>query len=180
MRQPSEIRSWLNRDELAQWVQEAPTRDVYKKRLAIWLTHIGPFHAQQVATMLQVSKQAVWLWVGQYNKVGPDGLVRQGRGGRRWSVLSWSDEEALLASFKQKAVNGQVLTAKHMWPQIQKKCGREISLAYVYGLLRRHGWRKIGPRPRHIKAEVSKQEEFKKNFQKSFTKRSKEHPGKLR
>ena len=52
-------------------MQEAPNHEAYRRRLAIWLTHISSFYAHQVATMLHVSKQAVWWWVGQYNKEGP-------------------------------------------------------------------------------------------------------------
>lgn len=85
MRKPAQIKSWLTPEELLSWLKEAPTVEAYQKRLAVWLTYIGPFHAQEVAKMLGVSKQAVWLWLGQYNKHGPDALDRKGRGGRRWS-----------------------------------------------------------------------------------------------
>jgi transposase len=110
-----------------------------------------------------MSKQAVWLWVGQYNKNGPEGLGRQGRGGRRWSLLSWPQEEALLKSFEKRALRGEWITAKQMLPEICQVAGEEVSLAYVYRLLRRHQWRKLGPRPRHVKADSQAQEEFKKN-----------------
>jgi transposase len=80
MRNPSELAPWFSPEELLAWVQEAGDKAAYQKRLAIWLTHAGPFHAGEVARYLGVSKQAVWLWVGQYNKLGPDGLERPGRG----------------------------------------------------------------------------------------------------
>ena len=60
MRGPAQIKPWLSTQEMAIWVNDAPTKDAYRHRLAIWLTHIGPFHAQRVATLLQVSVQAVW------------------------------------------------------------------------------------------------------------------------
>src|SRR4030042_218001 len=94
MRGPAQIWSWISEEELLVWIREAADRETYQKRLAIWLTKIGPFHAHEVARMLGVSKQAVWLWVGQYNKEGPEGLVRQGRGGRRSFLLSVVREAA--------------------------------------------------------------------------------------
>jgi transposase len=163
MKPPAQIKPWLTVEELAVWVQEAPGREAYQKRLAIWLTQTGPFHAQQVADMLQVSKQAVWLWVGQYNKNGPEGIKRKGRGGRRWSYLSWAQEQALLSSLEERATRGEVLTAKQILPEVESTAGREVSLGYVYRLLHRHKWRKLGPRPRHVKADRNAQEEFKKN-----------------
>jgi len=112
MRRPAQIESWLTPEELLSWLKEAPTVEAYQKKLAVRLTYIGPFHAQEVATMLGVSKQAVWLWLRQYNKHGPLGLGRKGRGGRRWSLLSWEEEEALLHSLVNRAVGGQWLKLK--------------------------------------------------------------------
>ena len=163
MRRPAQIKAWLSTEELALWVQQAPDREAYRRRLAIWLTHIGPFHAHQVATMLQVSKQAVWLWIGQYNRDGPQGLQRKGRGGRRWSYLSWAQERRLLRTLEERAVQGEVLTAVQLLPEIQKAVGRKVSLGYVYKMLHRQGWRKLGPRPHHVRVDKEAQEEFKKN-----------------
>ncbi len=47
---PAQIKPHLSTEEMAVWVREAPTKETYKHRPAIWLTHIGPFHAHQVAT----------------------------------------------------------------------------------------------------------------------------------
>lgn len=163
MRRPAQIEPWLSPEEMAVWVREAPTKETYKRRLAIWLTRIGPFHAHQVATMLQVSIQAVWLWLKQYNKYGPQGIERKGRGGRRWGYLSLSEEQDLLRSFYTRAGKGEIITAKQIHQKISEAVGKEVSLDYVYRLLYRHGWRKIGPRPRHIKANPEVQEAFKKN-----------------
>lgn len=171
MRNPARIEPWLSADELLVWVREAPDRDAYQKRLAIWLTVIGPFHAHEIAQMLGASKQAVWLWVGQYNKHGPEGLGRSGRGGRRWSYLSREEEEELLAVFRDRAARGDMVTATAIWPEISKALGREVSLGYVYKLLHRHGWRKLGPRPRHVKSNREVQEAFKKNSPKPSKKR---------
>jgi len=170
MRGPARINPWLSEEEFLVWIREAASREAYQKRLAVWLTKIGPFHADEVSKMLGVSKQAVWLWVSQYNKDGPEGLVRRGRGGRRWSLLSWPQEETLLKSFEKRALGGEWITAKQMLPKICQTAGEEVSLAYVYRLLRRHQWRKLGPRPRHIKADPQAQEEFKKNSRSSSKK----------
>jgi transposase len=171
MRKPSAIQPHLSPEDLAQWVREAETRDEYQKRLTVWLTYIGPFHAQQVASMLQISVQAVWLWIGQYNASGPEGLGRKGRGGRRWSFLSWEDESKLMESFFERAGKGEIITVKQVYPEVCKALGKDVSMDYVYRLFHRHTWRKIGPRPRHIKANPLLQEEFKKNSPPSSKKR---------
>lgn len=162
MKPPAQIKGWLTSEELMYWVREAKSVDSHTKRLVIWLTYLG-FHANQVSDYLQISKQAVWLWVGQYNKLGPEGLSRRGRGGRRWFFISLSEEKAFLDSLLEGSARGEILTAKQILPELEKLLGRQISLSYVYKLLHRHNWRKLGPRPHHVKSDKKIQDDFKKN-----------------
>jgi transposase len=164
MRGPAQIKPWLSIEEMMVWVREAPTKESYRHRLSVWLTHIGPFHAQRVAELLAVSVPSVWHWVKEYNKHGPSGLEGPGSGGRRWGFLSWPEEQALLQSFYLRAGKGEIINAKKIHQNICEKLKKDISLDYVYRLLHRHGWRKIGPRPRHPKSNIENQEGFKKNF----------------
>lgn len=161
MKKPAHIKPWLDETDLGQWTREATTVAELRRRLSVWLTFLG-YAAAEVAYLLQVSKQAVWLWVGQYNRQGPKGLERVGRGGRRWGFLSLEREKELLGTLASQAQQGAVLTAKAVMPVLAQAAGRSVSLAYVYGVLHRHQWRKLGPRPRHVKASVVQQEAFKK------------------
>ena len=170
MSKSAQIKAWLSETDLGQWTREAKNAEELRHRLSVWLTFLG-HAAHQVAYWLQVSKQAVWLWVGQYNRRGPAGLERQGRGGRRWGFLSLAKEAELLRGWEDQAQKGQVLTAKQLWPLLSEAAGRAVSLAYVYRLMHRHRWRKLGPRPRHLKASVRKQEAFKKTSPPSGAKR---------
>jgi len=163
MKPPAKIKEWFTTEELMYWVREAKTVDSHSKRLAIWLTYLG-LHAKQVSDYLQISKQAVWLWVSQYNKLGPEGLSRKGRGGRRWFYISLSEEKAFLNSLYERSVRGEILTAKQILPELEKLLGKKVSLSYVYKLLHRHNWRKLGPRPHHVKSDKETQDDLKKNF----------------
>lgn len=161
---------WLSDIELLEWLRQAKDKQQYQRRVAIWLTHLRHFPAHQVANMLGVSTQAIWLWISQYNHHGPEGLKRQGRGGRRWEYMSIEQEQVLLTSLLQSAQKGQVLTARQIHGRVCKAVGKKVSLAYVYRLLHRHGWRKLGPRPRHLKADQNAQESFKKTSLRSSQK----------
>jgi transposase len=141
---PAQIHPWLNDEELAQWVREAPSQDAYKKRLAIWLTRRGPFHAHRVSDLLQVSKQAVWLWIKQYNQGGPESLDRKGRGGRRRAYLSLEEERALVERLQSQVSKGQAKKAKELLPEVLEAVGQNVSVAYVYRLMQRHE-RRRGP-----------------------------------
>jgi transposase len=138
MKMPAQIHPWLNDEELAKWVREAPSQDAYKKRLAIWLTRRGPFHAHRVSDLLQVSKQAVWLWIKQYNQGGPDSLDRKGRGGRRRAYLSLEEERALVERLQSQVAKGQAKKAKELLPEVLEAVGQNVSVAYVYRLMQRH------------------------------------------
>ena len=73
MRRSAQLQPWLSEEEMLVWLREAPDRSSYQRRLAVWLTWTKVLHAKAVAQMLRVSKQAVWLWVGQKKMGKKDG-----------------------------------------------------------------------------------------------------------
>ena len=163
MRKPSALSPWFTPAQLAAWVREAPDKGAYQRRLAIWLTQVGPLAAHRVAELLAVSTQAVWKWLGEYNALGPQGLERHGRGGRRWGFLTLDQERAFLAGQLSRAESGDLLTAPQLRPALSEAAGREVSLDYVYALLHRHQWRKLAPRPHHAQQDPALAETFKNN-----------------
>ncbi len=165
------VKTWLSEVELLEWTRQATTPAECRRRLAVWITTLHGWPAHEVARLLGVSKQAIWAWMGQYNRLGPEGLDREGRGGRRWAFLSWEQEERLLASMRAEALEGRVMTAKHVYARVCETAKREVSLGYVYRLMHRHDWRKLSPRPRHVQADPQAQAEFKKNSRKPSKKR---------
>lgn len=140
MRPPAKIKDWLTLEAMFQWVQTAPDQAAYRCRMAVWLTHTGRLHAAKVAHILGVSKQAVWLWIRQYNELGPAGLERCGRGGRRWGLMTHSQEAELLRPLIRLARLGRAPRAETVRQIVEEKLGRKVSKSYVYKLLRRHHW----------------------------------------
>ena len=97
MRKPSSLSPWFTVEQLVAWVKEAPDKTAYQRRLAIWLTHAGSYATHRVADLLAVSTQAVWKRVAESNSLGPSGLDRKRRGGRRWGLMTLEEECAFLA-----------------------------------------------------------------------------------
>lgn len=162
MRPAASIQPHLRDEELREWAHARVDQATYRRRLAIWMTHHARLHAATVADLLGVSRPSVWKWIGEYNRYGPAGLERQGRGGRRWAFLGWAEEEALLAAWHARAVQGEVMTVKQMLEEVRVHTGRMVSLAYMYRLLHRHGWRKVAPRHHHVKYDPAAQAAYKK------------------
>jgi transposase len=67
-----------------------------------------------------------------------------------------------LRPFFERAINGQIATGVEIKMKLEEHLGRKIHKTTVYRILKRHGWRKIAPRPVHVQAKPEKQEEFKK------------------
>ena len=140
MRPPATIKDWLSLDKMFQWVQTAPDEASYKCRMSIWLTHTGKMHAAKIAMILGVSKQAVWLWIQQYNEHGPPGLERHGRGGRRWGFLSPQEEKTLLTPLLRRKRSGHLIKASLVQQMVEAHLRQKVSKSYIYKLLNRHGW----------------------------------------
>jgi transposase len=138
MRPPATIKDWLSIEKMFQWVQDSPDQPSHKCRMSVWLTHTGRLHAEKVADILGVSKQAVWLWIKQYNEKGPVGLERLGRGGRRWGLLSPEEENKLLSPLIRQAQSGSPVPPGDVQHLVEAKLGQKVSKSYVYKLLKRH------------------------------------------
>ena len=138
MRPPAKIKPHLSIDKMFLWLRSAPDKASYKRRMAVWLTHTGNLHAPKVAQILGISPQAVAAWVRQYNKLGPDGLNRTGRGGRRHALMTPRREEEILAPFIKMAKSGRTPKTPKIKQALEKALNRKVSLPYIYRLLSRH------------------------------------------
>ena len=154
MRKPALIHPWLSEKGLEAWVRKARSCEEYQKRVAIWMTRTGPFPAHRVASLLVVSKQAVWLWVSQYNRQGPDGLQRRGRGGRRRAYLSLTQEAALLKRLQRRAERGEAPKAREVQEEVSKVIRKKVSISYIYRLFERIEWRKSRSKARHSRGSL--------------------------
>ncbi len=140
MRPPATIEPWMSAVKMERWAAEAPDENTGKRRLAVWLTHIKKLHAHEVSDHLGVSVQAVWLWIGQYNREGPAGLDRKGRGGRRKAFMTPRQEKKILRPFLHQIRASRPARAAVIKEAVEAKLGRKVSFPYIYSLMSRHGW----------------------------------------
>lgn len=162
MRPPPSPREWLKPSEFAAWVRTAVDTDTHQQRLAIALVVCERLHVPAVARMLFVSPRSVSRWLETYDADGPAALGVQPRGGRRDAHLTHAAEAALLATFHDRALRGEIVTATTLQHAIEQVVGHAVSTSYLWDLLHRHAWRKLAPRPHHPKADPARQARFKK------------------
>jgi transposase len=162
MMRKTTIRGHIEQDQILREMQGSQTRGQFQRWQAIYLVVKG-LRVEQVAEYVGVAKGTIHQWVFRYNHQGPESFSLQGRGGRRFGMMSIDEEAELLESIRAEAHRGEVVGAFWLREMVEKKLGHKVSKDYLYDLLHRHGWRKVVPLPRHPKADVEKQEEFKKN-----------------
>lgn len=133
---------------------------------AIRLLALG-WEAQDVAEAVGLTRSSVYRRKAEYLSEGESTLFTDGWGGRRNEVLSEAQEADLVAHFEAAAREGQMVTAAAMAAELAKRAGRPASLATLYRILARHGWRKVVPRPRHPEADPARQEAFKETSRSS-------------
>jgi transposase len=160
---PTKLTNHLDQDELRVRMKTSTDREQFQRWQSIFLTSKG-LSSEVVAEYVGCTKGTVHQWVYQYNHAGPDGFLLQGRGGRRFGLLTLDEESSLLEQVRTQAERGRILTAYAVKVHIEERTGKAVSKDYLYDILHRHGWRKVMPRPQHPKADREKQEEFKKNF----------------
>ena len=65
--------------------------------------------------------------------------------------LSYEEEEAILAPFREKALKGEMIEISAIETAYREAVGHSIGGSQIYYVLHRHGWRKVMPRSRHPK-----------------------------
>jgi transposase len=134
-----------------------------QKWLVIYNLLVDPRPLREVARHVGLAWQSVRNLVSAYNRLGPDVMEGPGKGGRRRAYMSPEEEAAFIEPFFERASTGKVATAMEIKRELEKHLGHPVHKTTAYRLLKRHGWRKIVPRPSHVQADKAEQEEFKKN-----------------
>jgi transposase len=159
----------LSDAQLKEKLKDSIDTPLFSRWQILYMIQIGHIHAAQtISPMVNLSNPSIYKIVEQYNKSGVKGIKYAPRGGRKHSLLSLSEEVALLSAIEQKASKGLIKTAKEMRAVVEQKVGKPVSDDYLWDLLHRHGWKKKMPRPHHPKRNLSEQQEFKKNSPRSW------------
>ena len=88
--------------------------------------------------------------IRQYFEKGLASVTEKQYSGNRRN-MSFAEEEALLAPFKEKAEKGEMVEVSAIEAAYREAVGHSIGTGQIYYVLRRHGWRKVMPRSKHPK-----------------------------
>jgi len=154
----------LSAEEVKQRMKTAPSALYRQRWLVIYTAQVAPRTAGEIAKECGVSKATVHALISSYNRLGIEAVETVGKGGRHHELLTWHQERELLTPFFARAVEGQIASAGEIQRAYEQRVGHAVHQSTVYRLLKRHGWRKLLPRPRHPQADPEEQERFKKTL----------------
>jgi transposase len=84
-------------------------------------------------------------------------------GGRRRQTMTLEEEDRFLRPWVERAASAGMVIVPPLHEALEQHLGRKIHHSQVYRMLERHGWRKLSPDSVHPKADMAKQEDWKKN-----------------
>ncbi|MDD3436524.1 MAG: winged helix-turn-helix domain-containing protein [Candidatus Gastranaerophilales bacterium] len=135
-----------------------------KRWMVIRHALVNPCSAKEIALNTGLAEQSVHNLICAYNRNGVEAVEVKGRGQRQSAKLTIAEEIEFLNPFFEKAEKGQITEVKEIKDKFDERVGKKVAESTIYRLLKRHGWRKIVPRPTHPKTNKEEQEAFKKTL----------------
>ena len=136
--------------EVIKLLDKIEDADLYRKLEVLRLKMEG-YKNREIAAITRYSASRVSALVSVYVKEGLAYFEQENRKGGNRRNLSFEDEEAFLAEFKEAASKGILVSVWDIRTAYNQRIGHASGLGTIYKILKRHGWRKIMPRSEHPK-----------------------------
>jgi transposase len=134
----------------------------FQRFLCVWLRVEQGLSAKEIARILHWNVNTIRITQRDFIAHGAKALMEEKRGGRRRQLMTIEEEKHFLTAFKDIADSASMLVVNEIKAAWEKQLGRTVHKTTVYRMLRRHGWRKVAPRPKHPKQNEEAVEAFKK------------------
>ena len=106
--------------------------------------------AKEVAEATGFHAAYVTQLVAKYREYGLEAISGNHYGGNHRN-MSVEEEAGILAPFKARAENGELVEISEIAKAYQSAVDHPVSRGQIYFVLHRHGWRKVMPRSKHPK-----------------------------
>ncbi len=151
-------------ERMKQLLGSTHSLDHYRRIQSIYLRAKYHFSAVEIADLVGLKTQTIRNLQAAYLQHGESALQSAGKGGRYHFNLSVAEEDRLLAAFEKDGKLGKIVQVRPLQQAYEQRVGHPLPRSTVYRLLHRHGWRKLAPRGRHPKGNITLIEGFKKTF----------------
>jgi len=143
-------------------LKQAKTIAEFQRIQCVLMRAVTDCSASQIAQVLGWATATVHITHSRWAKEGEAIFELKGKGGRRSCNLTEQEEVEVLEPFFGQATAGNVLKVADIQAAYEARVGRAVPNSTIYRLLKRHGWRKVTPRLRHPKADMTARGAFKK------------------
>ena len=143
-------------------LKQATTIAEFQRIQCVLLRAVLGCSAGDIAQVLGWATATVHITHSRWAREGQALFDLKGKGGRYNQHLSEAEEAEVLAPFLGQAVAGNVVKVAEIQAAYEARVGKAVPNSTIYRMLGRHGWRKVAPRPRHPKADMTARGAFKK------------------
>ena len=159
---------------------EKETKDKnVSRRLRVLMLRYEGHKVSEIAEMTGMRVNSISQLCRRYREQGLEEFKRNKYTSHR-QALTEAQEEEILERFEKAAEAGQEVTVREIKAAFDEVRGKDTGRGYIYMLLKRHGWRKVMPRPRHPKAASEEACEASKKLKKVYWKPEKTCPQNLK
>jgi transposase len=137
-------------DEVMNLLQTIKDAKLHKKLEVLQLRMEG-YKYSEIAAITKYSASRASALVCIYAHDGISYFETEHRVGGNRRNISFEEESAMLAEFKEAARTGQIVSVSDIKSVFNEKSGHESGSGTIYTVLKRHGWRKVMPRSKHPK-----------------------------
>ena len=136
---------------------------------------IGKTNAE-ISEIIGFNVQYITDLVTKYMERGIESILvdRRTSNNRRMTL---TEETSFLEQFEELAAAGQIVTVGKILEKFNSETGKNNDSSTIYRLLKRHGWRKVKPRPQHpgkaSDEEIVSSKKLKQKSKSCWKKRSK-------
>ena len=147
-------------EEISKLIQRTEKASDLKRLQCVYMREKGS-SIEEISDVTQFSISHIKrIWTAYFSK-GIDGLLCKARGGRHRFNLDLKEEAALLEKHSEQAGEGRMLKMAAFHQELCELSGKKVAPSTAYRVAKRHGWRKIAPRPFHPKRDGKKASYFK-------------------
>ena len=148
----------------------------YRRLQALHMRGLGKSN-EEIGAILDYNPKYIDELVSKFKKLGIDAIIIDKRtsNNRR---MSYTEEMSFLEEFVEISEAGQIITVENILRKFEEVTGKKSHTSTIYKLLKRHGWRKVKPRPRHpgkaSEEEIASSKKLTKNIKRSYWKKIEE------
>jgi transposase len=138
------------RSQIRHWKKKTREAKLYRKIEVLDYAAKGYTH-REISNLTDFSISRISDLVREFIKNGIGYFTKEHRRGNSRRNLTSEQEEQIINEYREKAINGQVVSLSEMKKRYEEIRGKETANSTFYDFLKRMKWRRVMPRGSHPK-----------------------------